>query len=178
MATKFLEQHFLQRVCGNDGDLAGAFFESSAGQGFIQQMMTALGFTFEISHNSGLRKLIQFLELSGFDKFVSHSKSYLAEFSKEMENLMIDFGLEQEKELSKIVPDKNLAIMVDETFPTNDICLVAMETTTGYLLAEELREDRSYKSWEECLDEAKERLKISSFTQMISDEGKALLKLA
>jgi len=171
-------QHLLKRVCENDGDLVSAFFESSAGQGFIQQMMTALVFTFEITHNSGLRKLTQFLELSDFAKFVSHSKSYLAGFSKEMENLMIDFGVEQEKELSKIEPDKNLAIMVDETFPANDICLVAMETASGYLLTEELSEDRSYKSWQKCLDEAKERLGINSFTQIISDEAKALLKLA
>ena len=141
-------------------------------------MMTALVFTFEISHNSGLRKLTQFLELSGFAEYVSHSKSSLAEHSKEMENLMIAFGAEQEEVLSKILPDKKLAIMVDETFPANDICLVAMDATSGYLLGEELSEDRSYKSWQTCLDKTKERLGIDSFTQIISDEAKALLKLA
>lgn len=171
-------QGHLKRLCKNDGDPVNAFFESSAGQVVIQQMMTALVFTFEISHNSGLRKLTQFLELSGFAEYVSHSKSSLAEYSKEMENLMIAFGVEQEEVLSKIMPDKKLAIMVDETFPANDICLVTMETTSGYLLAEKLSEDRSYDSWRKCLDETKKRLGIDSFTQIISDEAKALLKLA
>ncbi|SVB94431.1 uncharacterized protein METZ01_LOCUS247285 [marine metagenome] len=76
------------------------------------------------------------------------------------------------------MPDKKLAIMVDETFPANDICLVVMDATSGYLLAEELSDDRSYKSWQTCLDETKKRLGIDSFTQIISDEAKALLKLA
>ena len=171
-------QHLLKRHCKNDGNLTGAFFESSAGQEVIHQMICALVFTFEINHNSGLRKLTQFLELSGFSEFVSHSKSYLAKYSEEMENLMISFGKGQEAKLSKIKPDKKLAVMADETFPANDICLVLMDAPTGYLLVEELSDDRTYDTWQKCLDEAKDRLGIESFVQIISDEAQALLKLA
>lgn len=169
-------QHQLKRIDADDPQKV--FFESVAGQKWLHQMMTALVFTFEIHHNSGLRQLEQFLKQSGLAVFVSASKSSLAKYAAEMEKLIITFGAQEEEKLAKIEPDKELTIMVDETFPANEICLVTMHAESGYLLAEKLSDDRSYESWKNCLDETKERLGIKSFTQIVSDEAKALLKLA
>lgn len=120
----------------------------------------------------------KFLELSGLSAYVSKGKSSLAQYCKTMENLVIMFGLHEERKLSEIDHSKIISLLMDETFPANMICLVAMEPESGYILIEELSEDRTADTWLECIDAMMQRLGVSQIDQITSDEAKALLKIA
>jgi hypothetical protein len=65
---------------------------------------------------------------------------------------------------------------VDETFLERMI-LVFMDLATGYLLLEEVAEDRTYTTWKALVDE---RLKVlgTEVLYLVSDRAKALIQLA
>ena len=65
---------------------------------------------------------------------------------------------------------------VDETFLERMI-LVFMDLSTGYLLLEEVAEDRTYATWKALVDE---RLKVlgTGVLYLVSDRAKALVQLA
>jgi len=65
---------------------------------------------------------------------------------------------------------------VDETFLERMI-LVFMDLTTGYLLLEEVADDRTYATWKRLVDE---RLKVlgTEVLYVVSDRAKALIQLA
>jgi hypothetical protein len=65
----------------------------------------------------------------------------------------------------------------DETFFNKVVILVMMDLSSGYIIVEEQRADRSYETWNE---EAQLRLKELGLRvrHFVSDRGKALIKLA
>ena len=65
---------------------------------------------------------------------------------------------------------------VDETF-LERMLLVFMDLATGYLVLEEVADDRTYATWKELVDE---RLKAlgTGILYMVSDRAKALIQLA
>jgi hypothetical protein len=65
---------------------------------------------------------------------------------------------------------------VDETFLAQ-MMLVFMDLKTGYLLLEEVADDRTYATWKAAVDE---RLKAlgTGVRYLVSDRAKALIQLA
>ena len=65
---------------------------------------------------------------------------------------------------------------VDETF-LEQMMLVFMDLTTGYLLLEEVAEDRTYATWKALVDERLQALG-TGVLYLVSDRAKALIQLA
>ena len=149
------------------------FCESSAGLEFLHRLLVALHLVFAEAHDSGLRSIGWFLELSGLDEFLPASYGVQQNFAARMETLLAEFGEQQEQQLAPQMPPRQITVCEDETFHPQ-ICLVAIEPVSNFLLLEQYAPRRDAETWNTCLDE---RLATWSVTvcQVTSDQAKALI---
>jgi hypothetical protein len=149
------------------------FCQSLTGQKFLLQQLAALHLVFGQSNDCGLRNLCWFLRLSGLDEFLPASYGAQQAFAAELETLLAQFGEEEEARLAAQMPAREISICEDETFHPQ-ICLVAIEPVSDYLLLEQYAQARDAETWNRCLDE---RLQDWSVTvcQVTSDEASALI---
>jgi hypothetical protein len=94
---------------------------------------------------------------------------------KKMELLLPKFQEECEKSVTKT--SRQSVVTMDETFFGNFMILVLMDLRSGYLLLEEISDDRCYETWYRKTTPRLESLGIE-VNHAISDRAKALIKLA
>jgi len=149
------------------------FFENSAGLAFLHQLLTAGQLIFVQGSNCGLRNFCQFLELSGLKEFVAASYGAQQAVAEEMESLLSDFGEQEDRRLAAQMPAREISLAEDETFHPQ-ICLVAMDLVSNFILLEQYETKRDAPTWNRCLDERLVSLPIT-VCQVVSDEAKALI---
>jgi hypothetical protein len=152
------------------------FLESRDGLAFLHVLLTAAHLVFLQANDCGLRDLSWFLELSGLDEFIASSYGAQQGVAQQMEALLIDFGQEEDQRLAAGMPPRQITVAEDETFHP-DICLVAMEPVSGFLLVEQYEPHRDADTWNQCLQEKLRPLPVT-VCQVVSDEAKALLRHA
>ena len=128
---------------------------------------------FRSANDCGIRNLGWFLELSGLDEFVSSSYGAQQAVAEEMETLLVTFGQEEDQRLAVSMPAREISLCEDETFHPQ-ICLVAIEPVSNFLLLEQYEPQRDATTWNQCLDERLTGLPITVF-QVTSDQSKALI---
>ena len=72
------------------------------------------------------------------------------------------------------MPPRQITVAEDETFHP-DICLVAMEPVSGFLLVEQYEPQRDADTWNQCLQEKLQPLPVT-VCQVVSDAAKALVR--
>ncbi len=149
------------------------FFENSAGLAFLHQLLTAGQLIFVHGSSCGLRNFCQFLELSGLNEFVAASYGAQQAVAEEMESLLSDFGEQEDCRLAAQMPAREISLAEDETFHPQ-ICLVAMDLASNFILLEQYETKRDAETWNRCLDERLASLPIT-VCQVVSDEAKALI---
>jgi hypothetical protein len=149
------------------------FFENSAGLAFLHQLLTAGHLIFVQGSNCGIRNFCQFLELSGLNEFVAASYGAQQAVAEEMESLLSDFGEQEDSRLATQMPAREISLAEDETFHPQ-ICLVAMDLVSNFILLEQYETKRDAPTWNRCLDERLASLPIT-VCQVVSDEAKALI---
>jgi len=149
------------------------FFENSAGLAFLHQLLTAGHLIFVQGSNCGIRNFCQFLELSGLNEFVAASYGAQQAVAEEMESLLSDFGEQEDSRLATQMPAREISLAEDETFHPQ-ICLVAMDLVSNFILVEQYETKRDAPTWNRCLDERLASLPIT-VCQVVSDEAKALI---
>ena len=77
-----------------------------------------------------------------------------------MDDLTVKFGEEQKQRLAPKMPQKDINIVVDETFHRSVPCLVGMEAKSNFILAEEYAEKRTGESWNNVMVPALKGLKV------------------
>ena len=92
----------------------------------------------------------RFLELSGLSIFAGSSPSTCQKVSQEMDDLILQFGQQKSKELAEKMPEKWIALSSDETFHP-DICMVAIEPVSNYIVVEDYANDRTGETWNKML---------------------------
>jgi hypothetical protein len=150
-----------------------AFCESPEGLEFLHGLLVALHLVFVQANDAGLRNVGWFLRLSGLDEFLPASYGVQQAFAAQMETALAEFGREEEQRLAAQMPPQQISLCEDETFHPQ-ICLVAIEPVSNYLLLEQYAPQRDAETWNRVLDE---RLAGWSVTvcQVTSDEAKALI---
>ena len=118
--------------------------------------------------------LAKFLQLSQLDKFVASSHGTLHKQSVQMENAINQFGELEGKALALNMPTKMITLCEDETFHP-EICLVAMEPVSNFILLEAYSERRDGDSWSAAIKEALTDLPVTVI-QSTSDGGTGLIK--
>jgi len=152
---------------------AAHFFESPDGVDFLHRLLTAAHLVFVQANDCGIRNLGYFLELSGLDEFIAPSYGAQRAVAEEMESLLIRFGQEEHQRLAASMPPREITLCEDETFHPQ-ICLVAIEPVSDFLLLEQYQSQRDAATWDRCLDERLAGLPVT-VVQVTSDQSKALI---
>jgi hypothetical protein len=113
------------------------------------------------------------IELAGLSAFVANSFGSRQKLGVEMESQLRAFAEEQRAKLSKKMAPKKITVCEDETFHP-EICLVAIEPVSNFILLEVYSERRDADSWTAALKEALQGLPVRVVLST-SDEGKGLL---
>jgi hypothetical protein len=149
------------------------FLETPEGLAFLHRLLAAVHLVFVQANDCGLRNVGWFLHLSGLDEFLPSSYGAQHAFACQMETLLAEFGQEEDQRLAAQMPPREISLCEDETFHPQ-ICLVAIEPVSNFLVLEQYASQRDAGTWSRCLDE---RLVGWSVTvcQVTSDEAKALI---
>jgi hypothetical protein len=156
-------------------DLAPALvraFESPEGVAFLHRMVVSLVFVMTLRSPDGVRLVSEFLELSGLADLVASSVGTAHKMATRMQEEIIAFGGEQRTALAGQMTQKTVTVCQDETFHP-EICLVAIEPVSNFILLEEYAEHRDAPTWTKAMDRALKGLAVKVI-QSTSDEAKAL----
>ncbi len=170
-------QHWLKRRDNLDASpVVKAFFESPEGLAFLHRLVMAARLVILSFSNGSIRTVCFFLELSRLDVFVARSFGAQQKAAVAMEEEMVAFGQEERARLAPIMEPKKVTVCEDETFHP-EICLVAVEPLSNYILLEGYAAQRDTKTWKEAVQGALSDLPVSVI-QVVSDEAKALIRHA
>ncbi len=151
-----------------------AFFESPAGVAFLHRLVLAAQFVITLLGAGGIRLVCAFLELSGLDGFVAASYGSQQQVSVALETAAVEFGQAEQARLAAGLRPKQVTVCQDETFHP-EVCLVAIEPVSNYLLLEKYAPDRKAETWTAEMQAALGDMPIE-IIQSTSDEGKGLCR--
>jgi hypothetical protein len=132
-------------------------------------------YLFGLDSGVGGDKLARFFQRIRLDTPVGVSPSALRKQLKPMEVLSPPFQADCEKQVEK--RSRKAVVAMDETFFGEFLILVLMDLRSGYLLLEEIGEDRRFDTGYAKTAPRLESLGIE-VNHAISDRAKALIKLA
>ncbi|MCP3999020.1 MAG: hypothetical protein GY722_28750, partial [bacterium] len=168
-------RHWLERRDNIDASPAVlAFFESPDGLAFLHRLVVASQFVITHLGAGGYRLVSEFLTLSGLDRFVAASHGSQHKAVSAVEQAIVGFGENERSRLGKSMEPRAVTVCQDETFHPQ-ICLVAMEPVSNFILLERYASKRDAKTWDEAMDEALDGLSVE-VVQSTGDEGKGLLR--
>lgn len=166
-------QHWLKRRDKLDASPAvKAFFESPEGLAFLHRLVMAVRFVILLLSNGSIQTVCVFFKLSGLDAFVAPSFGVQQKAAVAMEKELVVFGQEERARLAPIMAPKKVTVCEDETFHP-EICLVAVEPISNFIILEKYASQRDTKTWTEAMQDALSDLPVS-IIQVTSDEAKAL----
>lgn len=119
-----------------------------------------------------MRTVCSLLELSGIDQFVASSYGSQRDVTVEMEEVIITYGESEASRLGAEMPAKEITVCEDETFHP-EVCLVAIEPVSNYIVLEEYAADRQAETWTASMEASLKGLPVEVI-QGTSDEAKAL----
>ena len=135
-------QHWIKRKEEIDADPEiRDFFCSPTGLAFLHRLVLGAHFTLVMLSGGSPRKVAQFLELTGLDRFVGSSYGTQRAISVQMENAITEFGKQEQARLATGMKKKQITACQDETFKSG-VCLVAIEPSSNLILCEQYAPDR------------------------------------
>jgi len=150
-------------------------WETPNGQQWLFRMIFAALFVFGIMSGIGIEKISFFLTLLHLEKHIGISPSSLRKLMKTMEEKVLEYKKIQE-ESHTLNSNRDVVVGGDETF-FEDIILVLMDLSSGYIFMEEESDNRTYKTWSDKVKDVIAKFGIN-VKYMVSDRAKALIKLA
>ena len=164
-------QHWLARKENIESDLEIiAFFESLSGVSFLHRLMVSLHFIFTKVGVASSYNVSDFLELSGLSAFVGSSVTTQKRISRQMDQQLILFSQKETQQLAQRMPKKRITLGEDETFHP-DICMVAMEPVSNFILVEQDTADRCGETWNQVVGSVLKSLPVTVI-QASSDEAR------
>jgi hypothetical protein len=154
--------------------LLADFLESPAGYRFLRRLVLALHLVFHLAGHAGLRLLGQFLRLSQLDHFVAASYGVHQAFASQLQDDLITFAAEERSRLAATMTPRTITACLDENFHGAQICLVAMEPLSNFILVETYSDRRDGLTWTLTIREAIAGLPVEVI-QITSDQAKGLL---
>lgn len=151
------------------------FWETEEGDAWLRRLYFGVLYCFGLGNNIGAEKLSAFFKVIRIDTHVGVSPSALGARLRQMEAMLPKFQTECES--GQADQRRKVVLAGDETFFGELLILVLMDLTSGYLLVEEVAEDRKFETWFQA---AGPRLKALNLEvdHAVTDRAKALIKLA
>ncbi len=110
------------------------------------------------------------------EEHVGCSPNALRGVMQRLAALIVETAKAWETEASATGEVRDIIGAVDETF-LEYMMLVLMDLHSGYILLEEVAQDRTYETWKVLVDQRLDTLK-TGILYLVSDRAKALMKLA
>jgi hypothetical protein len=129
-------------------------------------------FVITMQGSGSVRRVCSLLELSGLDQFVASSYGSQRAVTVEMEEAIVSYGQAEASRLGAEMPAKAITVCEDETFHP-EVCLVAIEPVSNYIVLEAYAADRKAKTWTASMEASLDGLPVEVI-QGTSDEAKAL----
>jgi hypothetical protein len=151
-------------------------WETEDGQRWLIRLVVAVLYTFGLKRGVGAETMSAFFACLHLEQYVGCAPSTLRAMMEHLEALILETTEAWEREgiaQGQIGP---LVGTVDETF-LQRMMLVFMDLVSGYVLLEEVADDRTYETWYDRVKERLEPLK-TRVLYLVSDRAKALIKLA
>ncbi len=146
------------------------------GRRWLTRLVVAALYTFGLKRGVGLETLSEFFTHLHLETQVGRSPSALGGVMQALEAAMLETTAVWEQEGVATGEMREIIGAVDETF-LQRMMLVFMDLVSGYLLFEEVAEDRTYDTWHILVAARLKRLR-SGVLYLVSDRAKALIKLA
>ena len=165
-----------QAMAERHGHPESWFWETEEGRRWLTRLVVATLYTFGLKRGVGMDTLSEFFVRLRLHTQVGCSPTAVRGVMQTLEAglLEIAHAWEQDGIAHGEVPE--IIGAVDETF-LEQMMLVFLDVPTGYLVLEEVADDRTYATWKAVVDE---RLKAlgTSVLYLVSDRAQALIQLA
>ncbi len=151
-------------------------WETEDGRRWLTRLVVATLYLFGRKRGVGIDTMSEFFARLRLETQVGCSPSALRGVMQALEAALLETAGAWEKEGRADGEGREIIGAVDETF-LEQMILVFMDLKTGYLLLEEVAEDRTYTTWKALVDK---RLKAlgTGVLSLVSDRAKALIQLA
>jgi hypothetical protein len=170
-------QHWLARKNAIDESPAlVAFLESPEGLAFIHRLITAAHLEFTKNGAASIHNVSNFLKMTGLSPFVASSYPSQRRVASKMDEKIIAFEEDERRRLGPKMPSKAITICEDETFHPQ-VCLVAIEPVSNFILVEKYAEDRKTETWDKAVCNAVKDLPVD-IVQVASDQSGSLIRHA
>ncbi len=149
-----------------------ACLATPAGVRWLHRLVVVMHLIITLRAGAGVRLVCEFLELSGLSAVVGASYGSQYALTVQVQEAVAQQAQEQRAALAAAMPPRAVTVCEDETFHP-DICLVAIEPVSNFILLEQYAPDRTAATWTQALETAVEGLSVTVI-QGTSDEAKAL----
>ena len=152
------------------------FWETEEGRQWLTRLVVATLYTFGLKRGVGLDTISEFFARLHLETQIGCSPSALRGVMQALEAVLLATAAAWEQDGRVHGEVREIIGAVDETF-LEHMMLVFMDLSTGYLLLEEVAEDRTFATWHALVEE---RLKAlgTHVLYLVSDRAKALIQLA
>ena len=169
--------HRLKQAMGHrDTHPESWWWETEAGRCWLIRLVVATLYTFGFTRGVGAETISEFFGRLHLETHVGCSPSALRGMMQALEPMLLETAAAWEREGIAAGEVRPIIGAVDETF-LERMMLVCMDLVSGYLLFEEVAEERSYDTWHALVKARLETLGVRGFS-LVSDRAKALIKLA
>lgn len=151
-----------------------AFYAPAEGVAWLHRQVLAARLVITVLTGAGIRQVCTFLELSGLSAFVASSFGSQLKLNAALEAAVVAYAEQQRHRVATEMPPRRITVSEDETYYP-EICLVAIELVSNFILRECYAPDRLAATWTGALNEALEGLRVE-VVQGAGDEAKGLLR--
>jgi Family of unknown function (DUF6399)/IclR helix-turn-helix domain len=151
-------------------------WQTAEGRQWLLRLVVATLYTFGLKRGVGMDTMSEFFARLRLERQVGCSPSALRGVMHALEAALLETAGAWEKDACAGAEAREIIGAVDETF-LEQIILVLMDLHTGYLLLEEVAEDRTYATWKAGV-EARLTALGTGVRYLVSDRAKALIQLA
>jgi hypothetical protein len=151
-------------------------WEMASGHQWLQRLVWAVVYVFGVKHGIGNDTLSEFFHLLRLERHIGVSPSAVQGIRVKLEGQILTYHQEQQQQLQQVPTKVEICAGADETF-FEQMVLVLLDLSSGYIFVEAQAKDRSYQTWrfamvQQALPSAVE------VKYLVSDRAKALVKLA
>jgi hypothetical protein len=152
------------------------WWETEEGRHWLTRLVVATLYTFGLKRGVGMDTLSEFFARLRLETQVGCSPSALRGVMEALAVASVETAGAWEQDGVAAGEVRDIIGAVDETF-LEQMMLVFQDVPTGYIVQEEVADDRTYATWKALVDE---RLKTlgTSVLSLVSDRAKALIQLA
>jgi protein required for attachment to host cells/AraC-like DNA-binding protein len=165
-----------QAMAGRNRHPESWLWETAEGRAWLIRLMVATLFIFGLKRGVGAETISEFFSRLRLEVHVGCSPSALRSVMQILEQTILETAAAWEDDGIAHGETRPIIGAVDETF-LEHMLLVFMDLASGYLLVEEVADDRSYDTWYGVVKARLETLGVG-VRYLVSDRAKALIKLA